>query len=188
MIWFKRLFIYLSTFLVSVMLAFSALAADPLPAHVVGGTLDVVGPFLQQIVFPVVSALFLALLSIFLNRIGQKYKIEALTKQNSAIEQLAYQGITKAEELAAKYVGSKMQFTGDDKLSVAVSHILQFMPTVTEDQAKSMVHSLLAQIPGLGASGDTAVERFPTPTAGILGATAILSNTDVPALTAAAAA
>ncbi|GFO67899.1 hypothetical protein GMLC_14780 [Geomonas limicola] len=144
-------------------------AADLLPAHAPAAVSsgNVFTTFLQQSVFPIITALFMGAVSIFLNRLGQKYKVEALTQKNNIVEQLAYQGITKAEELAAKYAGSRAVLSGQDKLSVAVNHILSVMPSVTREQAESMVHALLAQIPGLGASGDTAIERYPMPTAAL---------------------
>jgi hypothetical protein len=154
-------------------------ALDTLPAHAATAAApDALVGFLQASVFPVVTALFMGLLSVFLNRIGQKYKVDALTQKNNIVEQLAYQGITKAEEMAAQYAGSKGALSGDNKLSIAVSHILTFMPTVTQAQAESMVHALLAQIPGVGASGDTAITKEAP--SGILGST-LLSTDSVPA-------
>lgn len=160
-----------SFILVALMLLCSVVtifAADMLPAHTPLAAPNTLGTFLQQSIFPIITALFMGIVSIFLDRLGKKYKVEALTKQNNIIEQLAYQGITKAEEIAAVYAGSKAAFSGQDKLSVAVQHILSVMPKVSEDQAESIVHALLAQIPGLGASGDTAIERYPSPLAGTI--------------------
>ena len=136
-------------------------ATELLPAHAAIAAPNALSTFLQLSIFPIITALFMGIVSIFLDRLGKKYKVEALTQQNNIIEQLAYQGITKAEELAAKYAESGGAFSGQDKLSIAIQHILTFMPKVSEEQANSVVHALLAQIPGLGASGDKAIERYP---------------------------
>jgi hypothetical protein len=156
----NKLFTF-ALFLVAVFFAVAncapVFAADLLPAPTAAAAPDSLTTFLRQSVFPVIGALFMGILTLFLTRIGQKYKIDALTQRNNIVEQLAYQGITKAEELAAQFVGSKALLSGGDKLSIAVSHILAFMPSVTKDQAESMVHALLAQIPGTGASGNMSI-------------------------------
>ena len=99
----------------------------------------------------------MGVVSLFLNRMGAKYKIEAITKKGNFLEQLAFQGISFAEEQAAKYAGSKAMLNGTDKLSLAAGYIIKAMPAVTTEQAENLVHALLAQIPGAGASGNTAL-------------------------------
>ena len=164
----KYLIMSLMFTLMTLIFCLGAFALDTIPAHAAVTQPNVVTDFLQQSVFPIVTALFMGVVSIFLNRLGQKYKVDALTQQNNIVEQLAFQGITKAEEVAAKYTDTKLALSGSDKLSIAVSHILSYMPKVSDDQAKSMVHSVLAQIPGLGASGDTVVSKGPSFTLGAL--------------------
>lgn len=139
----------------------AAPAASPAPAALAA--------FLTDTVFPVVTALFMGVVTIFLNRLGAKYKIDALTQQGNFLERLAYQGITLAEERAAQYVGSKSRLTGRDKLDIAVSHVLSVMPKVSEASARRLVESLLAQIPGAGATKDIAYARDPIPGAVVLG-------------------
>ncbi|MBE2888964.1 hypothetical protein [Geobacter anodireducens] len=139
----------------------AAPAANPAPAALAA--------FLTDTIFPVVTALFMGVVTIFLNRLGAKYKIDALTQQGNFLERLAYQGITLAEERAAQYVGSKSTLTGRDKLDIAVGHVLSVMPKVGEASARRLVESLLAQIPGAGATKDIAYARDPIPGAVVLG-------------------
>lgn len=159
----KKLSFCLLLFAVAIVACPLAFAAEMLPAHAlpVAAVDSPVALFLQQTVFPIVTAFFMGIVSLFLTKLGAKYGIESLGQKNNLLERLAYQGITKAEELAAQYAGSRMALTGKDKLSIAVKHILGVMPKVTEEQAASMVHALLAQTPGVGALKDTAIERYP---------------------------
>lgn len=117
--------------------------------------------FLQGTVFPIIGSLLLGVLSIFLTRLGNKYKIESLTQRNNLIERAAFQGITLAEEKAAQFIGSQQQLTGSHKLDLAIDYILSVVPSVTPERAQAITESLLAQIPGLGATKDTAISIGP---------------------------
>ena len=135
----------------------SAYGADAVvPVVVDTGVGSAVAAFLQATVFPVLTALFMGIVAVFLKKLGEKFGIDALTQKNNILERLAMQGITLAEERAAQLVGSRAALTGNQKLDVAVGHILNFMPKVSPDQAAALVESLLAQISGVGATKDTA--------------------------------
>lgn len=135
-------------------------AADMIPAH--APAVDASAPaaladVLRQSVFPILGALLMGILTPLINRLGVKFKIDALTQQNNLLERAALQGISYAEERAAQLVGSKLSLTNSNKLDIAISHVLSVMPRVTHEQADTMVHSLLAQIPGMGATGSAVV-------------------------------
>ena len=117
--------------------------------------------FLQGTVFPVITALFMGLVAVCLRKLGEKFHIDALSQQNNILERLALQGITLAEERAAQLVGSKSALTGNQKLDVAVSHVLTFMPKISPTQAGALVESMLAQISGVGATKDAAFAPGP---------------------------
>ncbi len=133
----------------------SAFAAD-VPAFVDTGGGAALSAFLQGTVSPVITALFMGLVALFLRKLGEKYHIDTLTQKNNILERLALQGITLAEEKAAQLAGSRAALTGNQKLDVAVSHVLTFMPKISPNQAEALVESLLAQISGVGATKDTA--------------------------------
>jgi hypothetical protein len=136
----------------------SAFAADVIPAHTPSATEPVFGAalqgFLQGTVFPIITALVLGLVSLVLNRLGQKYKIQALTERNNFLSRLAAQGVALAEERAAKLAGSVSKLSGSQKLDIAVAHLMSFAPSIKPEQAQNIVHSVLAQIPGAGATGE----------------------------------
>lgn len=154
--------------LIGAMAAFAADAATPAASPAPAA----LAAFLRDTVFPIVGTFVLGVLSVFINRLGQKLHIESLTQKGNYLEKLAYQGITLAEERAAQYVGSKSSLTGKDKLDIAVGHVLAVMPKVSEASAQRLVESLLAQIPGLGATKDQSYSRGAIPGAFVLSDTA----------------
>lgn len=151
----KKMFVFALVFMLCAVTAF---AADPATVDVSSAPTALAG-FLRDTIFPLVSALALGYLSLFLNRLGQKYKIEALTQKDNIVERLAFQGISLAEEKAAQLIGSKAELTGSQKLDLAIAHICNAMPKIKREQADAIVHALLAQSSGIGATGDKAVSR-----------------------------
>lgn len=133
-----------------------AYGADMVPAHQVAapsfGT--ALQAFLEQTVFPIISALVLGLASLFLTRLGKKYKVQSLTEENNFLFRLAAQGVALAEEWAAKRAGGATRLTGMEKMDIAIGHILTYAPKISPKQAEDIVHSVLAQIPGAGATGE----------------------------------
>jgi len=138
-----------------------AFAADPAATTIEPTAPQAVALFLKETLFPIIGSFFLGILGVFLNRFGTKYKIEALTHKDNFLTQLAYQGVTMAEEKAAQMVGSKAALTGSQKLDLAVSHILSIMPSVSPERAQAITEATLAQIPGIGATGDKSFSLSP---------------------------
>lgn len=160
----RRIFSFLALFLSIVAMASIAFAADTVASvATTGGTTtpQEFAAFLKATLFPVIGSMFLGILGVFVNRFGAKFKIEALTQKDNFLTQLAYQGVTMAEEKAAQLVGSKASLTGNQKLDLAVSHILSIMPTLSPERARAIVEATLAQIPGIGATGDQAFSISP---------------------------
>ncbi|BCS54543.1 hypothetical protein [Geobacter sp. SVR] len=153
----KKLFTVLFVCCLLSILCLSALAGDA--ASATSADPAVLAAFLRETIFPIVGALLLGLLSIPLHWLGNRFKIDYLLQRDNAIERLAYQGIALAEEMAAKKVEGLAGLTGSAKLDVAVGHILSVMPSVSREQAERIVESLLAQIPGVGATKDQVVTR-----------------------------
>lgn len=156
------------------LIAVAAMAVDA-PAAIVPAPTNF-SLLMSQTLLPALAALALGILTRFLNQLGAKYKIESLTQTDGFLQSLAAQGIAKAEELAATYVNSKAALSGTDKLSIAVNYIIGVMPKVTPEQATSLVHAMLAKIPGVGATGDTAVVVATGPS--LIAGTAILTPPD----------
>lgn len=125
--------------------------ADTVAVNPVG---DAVAGILTGVVFPVLSALLLGLVGVVLNKARQKFNLQISAEAQERLENLAYQGITYAEEKAAAAVKSGLtKVTGREKLDIAISHILGAVPSVSPEQAEKIVHSLLARVEGTGATG-----------------------------------
>ncbi len=144
------LFVLVAVFLVA---CSAVLAADAIPAEVTPSP-SALSAFLQQTLLPLASAFAMALFSLAAKRLNQRWKLQALSDQNSFLYKLAGQGIALAEERAAKLAGSVSSLTGDQKLNIAVDHMLSFFPKLSQTQAQDIVHSVLAMIPGAGATGE----------------------------------
>lgn len=112
---------------------------------------------LVQTVFPVLGALVLGFVSWACQKIGTKYKIEALTQQNNFVTSLATQGVAFAEEKGANYAKQLKPLSNNDKLNSAVAYVMQMAPAVSQEQAQSLVTSALALLPGVGATGNAVV-------------------------------
>lgn len=136
-----------------------AFAADPVAAPAVSPAPAALAAFLRDSVYPLLTAALLGLLAIPLRWLGNRFKIDYLMQRNNAIEQLAIQGISLAQEIAAKRIGSMPALTGIEKLDIAVSHVLQAMPAVSQDQAERIIQAMLAQIPGVGATKEQVISR-----------------------------
>lgn len=140
-------------FLLSLLFFFpaAAFAATPLSTAAAG--------FLSTFVFPLLSAFLLGLISWAVSRISKKWHLDFLIKNEGLIEKAAYRGITYTEEIAARRVKeSALKLTGNEKLDLAVSQVLAAAPELSREQASGYVHSLLARLPGVGATGERTVK------------------------------
>jgi hypothetical protein len=161
----QRFLSFFTLVVFSVMCLFSiAYAADPVAPVAASPAPAALAGFLRDTVFPIISAILMGFLSVFLARLGAKYKIDALTQKNNFVEQIAMQGISLAEEKGAQLIGSKAQLTGNDKMDIAIAHVLTALPKIPPAQVQSIVNGLLARIPGVGATGDKAL-ALPLPAA-----------------------
>jgi len=156
-----KLFSSICTVLILTLCAVAALAADLAPPHAAPETVAGLGTLLQQTVFPVIGAFLLGLISLALKWVGRKFKLESLVQENNILMDLAHQGITLAEERSAQLMDSRVPLTGQNKLAIAIGHVLSVMPKVSEERARNIVESMLAQIPGAGATGKTIYPRQP---------------------------
>lgn len=138
-----------------VMVLMAALAANADTGGVPEAGQDAVWEMLDKVVFPIVSAFILSLLSILIHRVSAKYKLDALVTHQDLIEKAALQGISLAEEKAAQYVGTKIN--GEVKLRIAIEQMRGVIPTITYEQARRVIEGMLARIPGVGATGDKTV-------------------------------
>jgi hypothetical protein len=150
----KRFFLSLAVMLWFVLAAVGfAFAVDSAVPAAVSPSSGAVGELLRQTVFPIITALFLGVVSLFLKKLGDKLGVQSLADRNGLLMTIAAQGVAFAEEKAAIYADSRLPLSGSDKLTAATSYILKAMPKVTQEQAEAATHAILAMIPGAGATG-----------------------------------
>lgn len=175
----KKLVSVFSAAVVLVVAATVAFAADPLPAHspIAEAAAGSFVAMLNGTVFPVLAAALVWFVRLGVNKLAAKWHMEGLLAHQNLLEQVALQGISLAEEKAARFAKETLaqKLNGREKMSIAIEHVTNAVPNVTADQARNIVNALLARIPGVGATGDTAV---PSP-GNILGGFA-LGRLDVP--------
>jgi hypothetical protein len=123
---------------------------------------DALTTLLTNVIFPFFGALTLGVVTWAAKKIGNKFKIETLAQDNNFLTSIAAQGIAFAEEKAANFAKNAQPLTGNDKLNSAIAYVMQMAPKVSEAQAQSLVTAALAMLPGVGATGTTAVGT-PTP-------------------------
>ncbi len=155
--------ICLWTILALIGVAFAADATAPAASS------GIMAGFLNNTLFPFLTALLMGLITYGAKLLATKYNLQILADNNDMLMKLAAQGIAFAEEKAATFADSKVPLNGNDKMTQAVSYIINAMPKVTPEQAQNAVHAVLAMIPGAGASGAStfvpAATTIPAPAA-----------------------
>lgn len=130
--------------------ALPAFAAESAP-NPVG---DALAHLLSANVFPLIAAALSALVGIVLDKIRKKYNLDISAKHQEQLEAFARQGIALAEEKAAAFLkANATRLTGQNKLDLAISHVIAMSPAITIEQADALVHSVLARTVGTGATG-----------------------------------
>ena len=140
------------------MLLFStvAFAEEVAPALTSG---DALASFLTSVIFPVLSAFLIGMVGVILNIIRKKYNVQVSQSTQTYLEELAAQGVARAEELAAQAIKKNVdKFTSREKLNSAINHILLSAPKISKEKAEGLVHAALAKMDGVGATGQWKVK------------------------------
>jgi hypothetical protein len=153
---FHRSLLFLAILLVALsvlLVAPIAMAADANPAG------DSLALFLGNVVFPVLAAFLLGLIGVILDKLRKKYNLDISAAVQSSMEQTAKRAIGYVEERAAAAIKNKVTtLTGNEKLDMAVAYVLEAMPRVTPEQAERLVHGVLGETVGAGATGAGSVK------------------------------
>lgn len=137
----------------------SALCLSPaMAAEALNPVGEAASGLLSGVIFPVLSAFLLGLVTIILNKIRIKTGIQIAAGIQEQIERAAAAGIAFAEEKAAAAVKAKLtRLTGKEKLDLAIAHVITALPHVTPEQANAIVHATLGKAIGPGATGGAGV-------------------------------
>ena len=113
---------------------------------------------LTETVAPIIGALLAGLASLLLWKLQKKFGFEASEALNQTVRNAAFDGVAFAAEYAAskaKLDGRKL--TGNDKLDIAIAHMLKAVPQLDRDQATAAVHAVLPKLKGEGATGESTI-------------------------------
>lgn len=111
--------------------------------------------FFTNTVMPLIAALVMGLAALALRWLGAKFKTDVFINNKAFIDAAVKDGIGLAEEWAAKKLkNTKNITTGKEKMDIAVASIIDAVPKLTLAKAQVLVDSMLARLPGVGASKD----------------------------------
>lgn len=99
----------------------------------------------------IASVIVLALLSVVLDWIRRRFKVQVSAELEAALRATVRIGIGRAEEIAA--ARRKMGAEEVDKSVVAVELIRSRWPDVSEEEARAYIDAELAMMRGVGATG-----------------------------------
>lgn len=117
-----------------------------------------------NILGPIMAALGTLLACKLVATLSAKWKIDVTEKTQRTINELVYQGIALAEEMARKAVKLKTaQLTGPEKLEIAAGHVLELIQKYkldtragewTRDKVKDLIHAELPETRPAARAGD----------------------------------
>ena len=114
--------------------------------------------FIKETLFPLISSFVLALLGVLIQRLSKKQHLAWVKENQELIERAVLQGIGYAEEMAenyAKHLSQKIK--PNQKMAMAVQYVITRMPEIKKSDARNHIEGMLAQIQGVGATGDKAL-------------------------------
>ena len=115
-------------------------------------TSEILITFLEGLVFPILSALILALIPILTYKINKWLTEKTGVEANINLDIIAQRAVAYVEEIALTKAKNVDKFTSNDKLNEAIKFIMVHCPKVTQEQAKQLVLASLNKLK-IGASG-----------------------------------
>ena len=120
---------------------------------------DAIVNLLNNVIYPILGPLLLALGSLLLNIIRKKWNLQISAETEAMLLGQAKNAIGYAEELASARLKEKeVKLTGREKLDSAIQKLMLSAPKISPEQADALIHSALGMVSGAGATGDKAVK------------------------------
>jgi hypothetical protein len=104
---------------------------------------ELLAQFLSGVVFPLVTAIVLALVGIAARKLGKKFDMEISRDNLKLFESLARNAANFAEERAATWAKNQHKLSSSEKLDEAIKWMLKQAPTLTEEQARDFIEAVL---------------------------------------------
>lgn len=123
---------------------------------------DAVVQVFRDSVMPIIVSFVLTLLGVLLDQLRKRTGVKLSQEREEQLKEWARQGVAIAEEKAAAFLRkNSAKIPGNEKVHIAVGHVLAMAPKITTDQADGLVHYVLAKTSGVGATGPQAVGADP---------------------------
>jgi len=115
---------------------------------------EALGGLLLDTILPALVVLVGTLTALLIRKLTVKLGIEANEELERMAATQAEAAVQYAGEMAASRLKQKdIKVTGNEKLNTAVAYLITHVPSLTREQAESLVHAALARIRGEGATG-----------------------------------
>jgi hypothetical protein len=118
---------------------------------------EVLSTFFVQVVFPILSAVIMVLISLVMKRLADKYGMEELLNHQNHIEALAMAAIGYAEEIAAVRLKNRETITGNFKMDTALGWLMSRSPEMSVEDAQQWIEAMLARTYNAGATGELTI-------------------------------
>jgi hypothetical protein len=113
---------------------------------------------INNTLIPIIIAFIGSLVSLILIKLKKKLNIQVAAETEAWLQNQAESAVQLvAEKAAARLKVEKVSFTKNEKLNIAIAALISKAPKLTREQADEYVHSALARIPGIGATGDASL-------------------------------
>ena len=142
--------------LASLVLAVTSFATDSAMTGTVMGT--ALSSLFTDTILPIIVSLVGGLVGLILLTVKKKLNVQLSAETEAWISkqaETAVQGV--AEKAAAKFKGSNISFSKNEKLEAAIASLITKVPHLTPEQADGYIAAALARIPGVGATGDASL-------------------------------
>lgn len=108
--------------------------------------------FLTDFVFPIGSALILALIPILTYKLNAWLTAQTGKEYNINLDVIGQRAVAYVEELALSKAKNVKKFSSNEKLETAIKFIMEHSPKITKDQAEKLAIASLNKLK-IGASG-----------------------------------
>lgn len=110
---------------------------------------------LQPVLISVITAVISAVGGYIVYWLRKKTGIEVSRAFEESVQRAARQAVLAVEERAmAELAAGAAKWAGSTKLGAAIDMVVRQVPGITQEQADTAIHAVIADIPGLGKSGN----------------------------------
>jgi len=121
-------------------------------------TATVLTTVLNDTVSPILQTAILAGVGFVITRVFKRLGIDINAKKRDQAGSIIMDAIAYAQEETEKYKKSTGQISPKKKIDYAIEFALNRIPRMSPKEASDLIHAKLGRTPGVGATGERAVE------------------------------